>query len=99
MLSDMCLFNSGNLEGQSPYMTGDSSCSNCPDDKKSCVNNLCSNGEVIMYRYMLKELIMYLSHPTTVNNSVQQVMGNCRVLMMMNTCAFRIWRLMVLGVY
>ncbi|XP_065915977.1 uncharacterized protein [Dysidea avara] len=35
---------SGNLEGKSPYMTGDSSCSNCPADKKSCVNNLCSNA-------------------------------------------------------
>ena len=40
-----CLFDSGNLEGQSPYMTGASSCFNCPDNKRSCVNNLCSNGE------------------------------------------------------
>ena len=28
----LCLFDSGNLEGQSPYVTGDSLCSNCPDD-------------------------------------------------------------------
>ena len=40
-------FDSGNLEGQPPYMTGDSSCSNCPDDKKSCINNLCNDGEML----------------------------------------------------
>ena len=30
-------------------MTGASSCFNCPDDKKACVNNLCSNGKSIQY--------------------------------------------------
>jgi len=39
------LVDSGNLEGKSPYMTGDSSCSNCLDDKKRCVDNLCSKNE------------------------------------------------------
>ncbi|XP_065915984.1 sushi repeat-containing protein SRPX-like isoform X4 [Dysidea avara] len=42
-MEHVTVIHSGNLEGQSPYMTEDSSCSNCPDDKKSCVNNLCSN--------------------------------------------------------
>ena len=37
---------SGGLAGQSPYMTGNSSCSNCPDDKRFCVNNLCTDGEL-----------------------------------------------------
>ena len=75
-LLSLCLFNSRNLEGQSPYMTGDegqspymtgdSSCSNCPDNKKSCVNNLCSNGEVITYCYMLRvNCVLKPSHHCT----------------------------------
>ena len=40
-------------------MTGDLSCSNCPDDKKSCVNNLCSNGELnARISLHVKELIL-----------------------------------------
>jgi len=64
----VCLFDSGNLKGSIPYMTGDSSCSNCPDDKKSCVNNLCSNDEVIVYHAMLAKSVDHvakLSHYCT----------------------------------
>ena len=44
-LFSQCLFDSGNLEGERPYLTGNLSCSNCPDDKPSCVSNLCTTGE------------------------------------------------------
>lgn len=32
----------GNIVGQSPYTTGNESCSACPDAKPYCDNNLCS---------------------------------------------------------
>ncbi len=34
----------GNFVGQRPYMTGNQTCSACPDDKPFCYNNLCSES-------------------------------------------------------
>lgn len=36
------MFNSGNFIGQNPYTAG-ASCSNCPDSKPHCSNNLCTS--------------------------------------------------------
>ena len=46
-------------------MTGDSSCSNCPDDKRSCVNNLCSNGEANTPFELNEFTFMHVNHMYT----------------------------------
>ncbi len=37
----------GNSPGQSPYMTGNQSCSACPPNSTYCENNLCSKCEIL----------------------------------------------------
>ena len=38
---------SGNIRGVRPYLTGDTSCSACPQDLPYCTNNLCCESDTV----------------------------------------------------